>query len=445
MSTGEENACEEPDPPQETSQLSLAGFSSVAFFALPLIAAEIFQNVFWALASVILTRELGGTSEFILSPFFQSGVVAGLASVITGHVLDLAPWAGRKLAMLVSVLFQLAGFALLAHMDVKLADGGISQYSNSRIPLFSGIPGCFCCQFSVALLQICGRSFIVENFSPLEQTRVHQWTATFCLSASSIIRVTFGLLAREWSSHEDLNVSRLHILISVFVLAGIVVVAISACLIREEPAPAWRARTTRGVMARVETFPEFVSIALPLVVGLAPYVELALMVPLEAASLAAGGGSSFCDGFGFGFVSLACASAVAVAAAWAPHQRGSVVWALLLSAVVVSTYDYDHAPPSMLLCLAVTPLTGIGLCALSAGPWAAFAQCAPRVGINGVIGVIVGLVTMFQVGTVVAVRDDQFMRPRVIAVCLVVAALAALEIPNPPPPPDPAYASIDSR
>jgi hypothetical protein len=445
MSTVEDGASEQPDPPQETSQLSLAGFSSVAFFALPLIAAEIFQNVFCALTSVILTRELGRSSEFILSPFFHAGVLAGLCSVFAGHVLDLAPWAGRKLAMLVSVLFQLAGFALLAHMDAKLADGGIAQYANSRIPLISSIPGCFCCQFSVALLQICGRSFIVENFSPLEQTRAHQWTVTFCLSASSIFRVTFGLLTKAWSSQEDLNISRIHILGSAFVFAGIVIVAIAVCLIREEPAPAWRAHTARNTMARIDTFPEFVAIALPLVVGLAPYLELALMVPLETGWMAARDNSSFSDGFGFGFLSLACASAVAVALAWAPHQRGSVVWALLLSAIVASTYDYDRTPPSMVLCLAVTPLTGLGLGALSAGPWAAFAQCAPRIGFNSAIGVIVGLVTMFQVGTVVAVLDDQFMRPRVIALCLIVAAFAALEIPNPPAPPDSAYAAISPR
>jgi hypothetical protein len=202
---------------------SLASFWNVAFFARPLITAEICQNVYWSISSEIFTRELSRSSEFILSPFFHGGLLAGLASLITGHVLDLVSWVGRKLAILGSVLFQLAGFALLAYLDAKLVDRGIAKYSNSRIPLLTSIPGCFCSQLSVALLQICGRSFLVENFSPLEQTRAHQWTATFSLSAASIFRLVFGLCTRAWSSGDAIAVSRLHILDSAFVLAGIIV------------------------------------------------------------------------------------------------------------------------------------------------------------------------------------------------------------------------------
>jgi hypothetical protein len=439
------------DPPPETSQISLARFSTVGFFSLPLIAGEIFSNTYWAVSSSILSREFGTTKEFLLSPFFQTGAISGLLTIVAGHLFDLTRFFRRRFAIVVALILQIAGFSLLSYLDGKFANGGISDFSqDSRIPFLCSGPGCFCSQFSISLLHLCGRSFIFENFAPLEQVRAHSWIATFSLGVTFAFRVTFGIVVRSTDPASEINLTRERVVGFAFGVIGLIIGFLAVFLIREDPAPAWGGPRDWDAIRRFDSFPEFLQIAVPLIVGIAPYAQLGLMIPLHCAVLATDSGEfTFSEGFGYGSIAIGCAAVLGIATAWVPHPRGALVWSMFVSAVVVSAYDYQRSPPSVVVCLTVTVLSGGGFGALFASPWSAFGQKVPSVGTNGFIGLQIGLATMFQGIIVPSANVDRnffllFSKPRVAVLCLVFAGVAALLIPDPPAVPDPGYASINA-
>jgi hypothetical protein len=234
-----------------------------------------------------------------------------------------------------------------------------------------------------------------------------------------------------------------------FGFLGMIMTAVAVFIIRESPDAGWRERPDWNVIGRFDTFPDFLRSAVPLIAGIAPFAELALMIPLEAANLADAmdDGLSFSEAFGFGFVSLACAAGVGIVTAWIPHPRGALVWSLVLSAFFACGYEYQRAPPSMALCLVITAVTGLGLGAVGAAGWAAFLAGTPRVGSNRLIGMVIGFVTMCQAATIQSQSMDdsfflEFSKPRIVVLCMLVAALAALRLPDTLTPPDSRYASI---
>jgi hypothetical protein len=440
-----------PDPQQDPSQATSASFSNVSFSALPLIAAEIFSSIHWALCTVILSREIGSSSEYLLSPIFHAGLLAGLLTIVVGHLFDHSSWARRKIFMMVAMILQLAGFSLLSFLDGKLAIDGMVIYVGSRKPWLFTAPGCFCSQFAVAILQLCGRSYILEHFVVLDQRRAQAWAASLTLGVNFAFKITFGLAIRSTDPKYEIDLSKVRIIAFAFGFVGLMVVALAVILIREPPRSVGAREAEWAKLGRLDTFPSFVRIAVPLIIGMAPYIDLMLMIPLQAVALFTqnpGEKMTFSDVFGYAFVSEGCAALLGIGTAWIRHSRGTMIWSLLLSVVVANMYDYQRTPPSVDTCLIVTSFTGMGLGALSSAPWAAFGECAAqRAGANGFVGLLIGLLTMGQ-GALIqpsALDDSFFMifsKPRMMVMFVLVAAIAAVNIPSPPAAPDPGYSVI---
>jgi hypothetical protein len=434
--SGQVLASAPPDAPQFTP----VSFKSVFVLALPLIAAEVFLNVYSMMCSVILSREFDSSSEYLLSPIFHAGLAVGPLIIIIGHIFDHAPWARRKLFLLIAMLFQIAGFSFLSFLDSKFAHDGVASFAGTRQPLVMSIPGCFCSLFSISILQLCGRSFLLESFSISDQQRAQSWAATVTLGTTSIFKLVFGSVIRSSDPTFNLDLGKVRVIGFSFGVLGLVVVACAVGLIREgapRRPPDW------GTVGRFDIFPQFTRIAIPLIVGSAPYVELGLMTPLQSARLAhdePGESWTFSAAFGYGFVSQACGALLAVATAWLPHPRGALVWSLLVAALIAQIYDYQVTPTSLEACLGVTAAVGIGAGALSAAPWVAFAQCAgEQPGVNRLTGLLIGFLTILQGGMIQTAPVDErffvsFSKPRPLVVCLLVAAIAALRIPDAPTP-----------
>jgi hypothetical protein len=256
-------------------------------------------------------------------------------------------------------------------------------------------------------------------------------------------KLTFGIVLRSSDVNHDINVEKVRIVGFTFEGIALIIGTVAVFLIQEDPPPAWRGPADWDTIGRFDLFPEFLQIAIPLIVGMAPYTELNLMIPLRTATLALDSGSfTFSEGFGYGFVSLACAAVFGIAAAWIPHPRGGLVWSLLMSAIFATFYEYQRSPPSVFVCLAATALAGTGFGALNSAIWTAFGQTVPRAGMNGFIGLLVALTTMFQ-GIIV---QSTFLeeRPRLIVICLVIAGIAGLRLPDMPVQGDQAYATINT-